>query len=341
MVLPSSRPDRGLLERAKKRRRLAGVEDDRRPTLRSRCLHEAGSEGRHAGEVTEQVERHAFPGQERSRGAGDQRDLTRHRFGPGSFDDELVEIAGAGQPERLGRDVETEDDAGSFWKIFARARASAGTVASVVTSPSPRSSASARATSSVVAPPGPLTPGPDRRRRSGQELAHEAVEIAVEHPLRVAGLVPGPIVLDAGCRVKRVAADLRAPARPPSARRVPPRAPPLPLALLLGDQPRPEHLHGRCLVLGLGALVLALHDDAGRNMGQADRRVRLVDVLSPGARGTVGVDPDVGLVELDVDVVGDERRDLELCERRVAAGLRVRGEIRTYRMIAALGGDSP
>jgi hypothetical protein len=44
----------------------------------------------------------------------------------------------------------------------------------------------------------------------------------------------------------------------------------------------------------LRAVVLALHDDAGRHVGDADRRVGLVDVLAAGARGAEGVGAQVG-----------------------------------------------
>ena len=52
-------------------------------------------------------------------------------------------------------------------------------------------------------------------------------------------------------------------------------------------------------VLELAALVLAGDHHAGREVGDADGRRRLVDVLATGARRAVGVDPEVLVVDLD------------------------------------------
>ena len=44
-----------------------------------------------------------------------------------------------------------------------------------------------------------------------------------------------------------------------------------------------QHGHGPVAVLELAALVLARHDDAGRQVRQSNRRVGLVHVLPTGA----------------------------------------------------------
>ena len=59
------------------------------------------------------------------------------------------------------------------------------------------------------------------------------------------------------------------------------------------------------------------------HVGQAHRRVGLVDVLAAGALGAVGVDADVVPVDLDLDVVVDLRQDLDQGERGLAPVLRV------------------
>ena len=64
-------------------------------------------------------------------------------------------------------------------------------------------------------------------------------------------------------------------------------------------------------------------------------------MLAAGARGAVGVDADVGVVELDLDVVGDERRDVELGEGGVAPRLRVERRDPDEAVHAALGGEEP
>ena len=68
--------------------------------------------------------------------------------------------------------------------------------------------------------------------------------------------------------------------------------------------------HGAGPVLVLGALVLAFHDDAGGQVGQADGRVGLVDVLAAGPGGAEGVHAQVGgvdLLGLDFGGLGHDR----------------------------------
>jgi hypothetical protein len=57
---------------------------------------------------------------------------------------------------------------------------------------------------------------------------------------------------------------------------------------------RRQHRHGLRLVAVLRAVVLAFDDDAGGQVGDAHRRIGLVDVLAAGARGAEGVDAQVG-----------------------------------------------
>ena len=61
----------------------------------------------------------------------------------------------------------------------------------------------------------------------------------------------------------------------------------------------------------------------GRQVGEADRRRRLVDVLAAGARGPEHVDADVLVVELDVARVVDHGPHLDGGEARLAAGVAV------------------
>src|SRR3989304_8171380 len=53
----------------------------------------------------------------------------------------------------------------------------------------------------------------------------------------------------------------------------------------------------------LGLLVLARDDDAGRNMGDAPRRVGGVDAWPAGARGAKHVDPDVLRIDANFALV--------------------------------------
>ena len=129
--------------------------------------------------------------------------------------------------------------------------------------------------------------------------ADEAVEVAVEHALGVAHLEVRAVVLDHRVRVQDVGADLRAEV---DVLRLAPLGGDLlaALALLALEQLGAQHLHRRVLVGRLRALVLALHDDPARAVRDAHGRVGLVDVLAAGARGAVGVDLQVVVVDLDV-----------------------------------------
>ena len=83
------------------------------------------------------------------------------------------------------------------------------------------------------------------------------------------------------------------------------------------QEPGAQDLHRALAVLDLGALVLTGDDDARREVGDAYRRRRLVDVLTAGAGGAVGVDAQVVVVDGDLVVVLDLRKDLDQRERGV------------------------
>ena len=72
-------------------------------------------------------------------------------------------------------------------------------------------------------------------------------------------------------------------------------------------------------------------------VGQADRRVGLVDVLAAGALRAEGVDPDLVPVELDLDVVVRLGQDLDEGERRLAPVLRIERADPDETVDAALG----
>ena len=82
---------------------------------------------------------------------------------------------------------------------------------------------------------------------------------------------------------------------------------------------RLQHLHARRTVLVLRSLVLARDDDPGRQVRDPDGRVGDVDVLPAGAARSKGVDAQVLLVNLDVDVVRQLGPDVDRGERRVPA----------------------
>ena len=76
-----------------------------------------------------------------------------------------------------------------------------------------------------------------------------------------------------------------------------------PLALEL-EQPRAQHLERLGLVLVLRFLVLLDDDQAGRQVGDADRTVGGVDRLAAGPGRAIDVDAQILVVDLDVDILG-------------------------------------
>ena len=77
------------------------------------------------------------------------------------------------------------------------------------------------------------------------------------------------------------------------------------LVFLLFDfkEPRRQDLEGPLLVLMLRPLILTLDHRAGRQMGDADGGVRLVDVLPAGAARAERVDLEFALVDLELHFV--------------------------------------
>ena len=91
----------------------------------------------------------------------------------------------------------------------------------------------------------------------------------------------------------------------------------------------------------LRSLVLARDDDAGREMREADGRIGDVDVLAAGAARSVGVDAQVLVLDLDLDVLGQLRPDEDRRERRVAARRLIEGRDAHQPVHAGLGEQQP
>ena len=90
-------------------------------------------------------------------------------------------------------------------------------------------------------------------------------------------------------------------------------------------EPGAENLHRHRLVLVLGALVLAGDDDSAREMREADGGVGLVHVLPARAARSVGVDAEILLPDVDLDVLLDVREDEDRGEGGVPARVGVEG----------------
>src|SRR5690606_14411592 len=115
----------------------------------------------------------------------------------------------------------------------------------------------------------------------GQRSLHERIDLTVEDVLRAGAFDTGPKVLDQLIWLEDVRPDLVPPADGGLARRLGHRRR-FALLQLQFVKPGAEHFPRLGAVLVLGAVVLALDDDAGRNVGEADRRVGGVDVLAAG-----------------------------------------------------------
>jgi hypothetical protein len=76
-------------------------------------------------------------------------------------------------------------------------------------------------------------------------------------------------------------------------------------------------------------------------VGDAHRGIGLVDVLAARSRGAVGVDAYVGVVDLHVHVLVDERPNVNLGEAGVTPRRGVEGRDPHQAVDAALGGEEP
>ena len=150
-----------------------------------------------------------------------------------------------------------------------------------------------------------------------QKRLDEAVEVAIQHAVDVADLLLGAMVLDQLVRVQHVAPDLIAEGDVllHAADRVELR-----LLFLQAQivQARLENLHRRIAIAMLRPLVLAGHDDAGGEVGDAHGRIGDVDVLPARAARAIGVDAQVLVFDVDVDVLGQLGPDVDRRERGVA-----------------------
>src|SRR5690606_5974334 len=161
------------------------------------------------------------------------------------------------------------------------------------------------------------------------------VDISIQHLVAVAALDARAQILDAR-GIEHVRADLVAPTdiRLGVFQRLRRCVAFLHLQLV---QPGPQHFHGGVLVGVLGTFVLAGHHGVGRYVGDTYRRVGGVYVLTTRTGGAVGVDAQVGRVDLDFDVVVDFRRDEHRGKRGVPTVARVIGALAHQAMHAAFG----
>src|SRR4051812_17341749 len=146
------------------------------------------------------------------------------------------------------------------------------------------------------------------RREPGREVCldgrlQHGTEGAVEHLVEVVGLVAGAVVGDPVLGVVVGPDPLGAVDRAHLAATGVAR---LGVGGLLGglQEARAQDAERLLLVLQLALLVLAADDDAGRQVGDAHRRVGGVDALPAGAGAAEDVDAQVVLVDGHVDLLG-------------------------------------
>ena len=86
-----------------------------------------------------------------------------------------------------------------------------------------------------------------------------------------------------------------------------------------------QHVPGHRSIAMLRAVLLAFHDDIGRNVRKAYRRLCLVDVLTAGAAGTHDVGANIIFVDVDLDAVIDHREHHDTGKRRMPSRIGIEG----------------
>lgn len=126
----------------------------------------------------------------------------------------------------------------------------------------------------------------------------ERIEVAVEDALNVPHLDLSSQILDHLIGLHDIATDLSAPG---GLTLFAPNLIDVGQALDPSQfmEPSLQNRHGPCLVLQLAPFVLNRHDQAAWEVGEANRRVGLVDMLPSGALRPVGVDAQVVGIDLE------------------------------------------
>ena len=86
-----------------------------------------------------------------------------------------------------------------------------------------------------------------------------------------------------------------------------------------------EHFHGNILVAMLGTLILALDDNFGRQVSDADGRTCFINMLAAGSAGPVRVYAQILFVDVDIDIVVKLRKDENRGKRGVPPTVDIKG----------------
>src|SRR6185437_9463369 len=149
------------------------------------------------------------------------------------------------------------------------------------------------------------------------------VEIAVKHPIHIADRQFRAVIFDQAIRREHVTAYLAAEVNLELAVFELLISGLLLLQLILVELGA-KLLHGTGTVFMLGSLVLALHDDAGRQVREAHRRFGAIDMLAAGPAGAKNVDLQIVRLYVDLDVLVDLRIYENRSERGVPARIGIK-----------------
>lgn len=150
------------------------------------------------------------------------------------------------------------------------------------------------------------------------------MDLSIHHCLNITDALIGSVVFHHRIRLKYVGADLTPPGDILLLDRIfrPLFIPDRPVVFI---QAAAKHLEGNLFVHDLGTLILTLNDDPRFKVGNSNRAVGLIDVLASRSPGPVGIEAIILRLQVDLDLIIDDRRGVHAGKGGVSSFLGIEG----------------